>query len=74
MDLIGINKGVTDTSTFYSCLQTDHLIRQPDFKPNIDIRIVVSTCLKSDKDSLKALNPIAQQFMLNSVMLRVNCK
>ena len=66
MDVVGTNEGYADSSTFYSCLQTDHLVRQPYFRPNIDIRIVISTCLKSDKDSLKALNPTTQQFMINS--------
>jgi hypothetical protein len=66
IDVVGTNKGLVDTSTFYSCLQTDHLIKQPDFQANIEIRIVVSTCLKSDKDSLKTLSPITQQFMNNS--------
>lgn len=65
VDIIGTNEGKIDSSTLFSVFQTDYLTRQPDFRNNTELRVVVSTCIKSD--NLKDItNPSIRKFIFNS--------
>lgn len=64
-DFARFNKGITDTSTFFSALQTNHLYTQPGFIKNVDTCLVIAPAL--DSSVLKELPP---EFLER--MLRIN--